>query len=219
MNSKMISQLKKLFVKLFPPRSFLRSIGIALLFFVLVLGVNISQAELGPKETVEKLIVDLKGANTLAVIVDYVDWDAAFSSVPPQNRAQLKLASPEDYKAMIKNMLSKPGEEIQKQMDEQFKTYLATLPKDKQEMYRAQLDKMKESSAQKFEEQRQKIKDTKFTVGKEKITGDTAEVEVVREIGGIKENEMVKLQKVNDKWFLSSMALVNQKQSDAAVKK
>jgi hypothetical protein len=181
--------------------SHLVSSRLAITLFVLSL--SSSAFALTPEETVKEIVEKIKSAGTPAPIVEYVDWESAFSGIPQEQRSMMKLASAQEMKVAYTKVINDPVAAIKERMEAQ----IATLPADKQAEAKEKVKMMEQSINKQKAEMTDRIKQTEYQVGKADVKGDTATVNLVQDFKGDKKEQQVKLIKKGDAWLLASQEM------------
>ena len=167
---------------------------------------SVALAAPAPEKILEQIISKIKEASNASPVVDYVDWDEAFSKVPEQQRTVMSITSPEQMKSFYTEVLKNPSAMMQKQ----FEARLKTLPEEQRGVLRQSLGKMQDVMKKKEAEMKERIAKTEYKVGKSTVEGDKAKVELSQTFNGETKTEEVKFVKKDGKWLLPSVGIVSE---------
>ncbi|MFN8392157.1 MAG: hypothetical protein U0136_17830 [Bdellovibrionota bacterium] len=166
---------------------------------------SVAHAGTSPDATVKEIVDKMKAEGNPAVIVEYVNWEKAFSQFPQQQKDQLNVKSSAELKSFFHEMLANPSGVMRKQMESK----LGTVPPEKQEEAKAQIDQIEGMMKRKETELKERLTETTYEVGKPEITGNTATVKLTQSYKDQKKVEDVKLEKDGDRWLLPSVTLAS----------
>jgi len=158
-----------------------------------------------PEDVLKEIIGKIKAQNDASPVVEYVDWNKAFTEMPPPQKMAMKINSPQEMKSFYKQVLANPSAMMKKQFEER----LGMIPEAQRPMMRQSLARMEEMMKQKEAEMKQKIAGTTYEVGKSEINGANAKVELKQTYEGKTKVEKVEFVKSGDNWLLASVGLVN----------
>ncbi len=188
-------------------RSLKRVCAAALLAGAVMVGAstNIAFAESSPDGTVREIVKRMKEEGNPSVVVDYVNWEKAYSDFPVQQREQLNVKNSGELKAFFQQMLAHPTDMMHKKMEAQ----LATIAPEKQEEAKSQMAKIEEMMRGKEAEMKERLTSTVYEVGKVKKIDETkAEVQLTQTYKDQKRTETITLEKDGENWLLPSVAMV-----------
>ena len=170
-------------------------------FFALLAVPGVCFAESTPTKTMQAIIDSIKSAGNPSGVVEYVNWDKAFTRLPEAQKAQLKITDPAGMKSFFKDMLTSPSATMHKQLEERLKA----IPADKQADAKGQMEKMEKLMQQKEAEMKERISQTEYKISDEKVEGNNATLTLSQTFKGETKSETVKLEKEGDKWMLPAL--------------
>jgi hypothetical protein len=154
----------------------------------------------GPRLVVQSIAGDLQREKNPAVILNYVHWPSAFSSLKAEERTRLKITSPEGMKNYFEGFFRDPGEFLKKELTER----LEAMPQEKRASYAERFDHSVALMKKKQSEMKQRLASTSYSTGRVSVDGENARVELVSTVQGETRRELIPLVKVNGRWYLPS---------------
>lgn len=186
-------------------RTSLRHIPLATLMLVGVLAqATTVLAEQKPDEVLKELLDKIKVQANASAVVDYVDWQEAYSKAPEDQKKTMNITGPDQMKQFYRQILESPAVNFRKQVEER----LASVPADQKPMMEQQLKRMEELMRQKEAEMKEKIAGTTYEIGDPKIDGNIAKVKLKQTYKGETKEEEVQFVRANDRWLLPSVAVM-----------
>lgn len=161
---------------------------------------------LSPDDTIREAVKRLKESKSLLVLLEYVDWDKAFTKLPKDELGLMSLRNGEDYRIYVYTKIATPRESL----EQEAAAYLRTVPEaERERIDRKDLDatvaRMAADMKGAFEKVRQTFVDASYTVGKSRIEGDKAYVTVTSNLEGPMETGEVLMEKRGHQWLFPSL--------------
>ena len=175
----------------------------ALSFFI---SISPAAAEVGPKETVEIVLQQIKQKGGPAGMMDYVHWDSAYNNLPEIEKKNFNVQSSSELKELYKVMFENPDLFMKQQMRKRF----GNLEPNQKAAFETQLDQMANMMKEKIKEQKDKMARTNFTIGDVDVEGDNATVKVTSALDGKTKQTDVKLVKIDGKWLFPGFQMAAQ---------
>jgi len=171
-------------------------------FLISVFLPSVAAADLGPKETLEKILGDMVAQKNIAAVLNYIHWSTAFKNLKPAQRQQLNVTTPEQLKAFYKRMLNDPAGYLRERMEGR----MASVPPEQRAVVEGQLNQMLDGVNQKLAQENAKIGRTKYTIGEVDTKGKRSTIQLSAAVDGqVKNNEVVLVQQEDGKWYLPSL--------------
>ena len=159
-----------------------------------------------PQATVEKMFAEVKAAQSMVPIAEYVHWETMFASFPEAERRVAGASTPAELKAHFVRFFEDPA----KRMRELMEANLRTMPADQQAMMRKQLDETMPQMDALAKQQREKMMRTKLSVKGAKIDGNKATVAVSATRDGEARTDEIRLVKIGKRWMLPNLQSLGQ---------
>ncbi len=172
-----------------------------IIFFSLIFNSRILFADQGPSDVVREAIKKVQTMGDPSPLVDYVDWSVVYEKMPANSKELMKVSSESELKDYYRQILKSPSEAMSGLLSGKLKD----LSGDKAQAGEQILAKLKEKMAEKEVQIKERIKNSKYTIGDATIEGDTAKVSVSHEYEGKKKKEVLDLRKKDGVWLLSNL--------------
>ncbi len=160
------------------------------------------QAEQGPSEVVREAISKVQEAGNPSPMVDYVDWSGIYAKMPQKSKELIKVESESELKDYYREILKSPSDAMVKLMSGKISEKIG---RDKAELGEQILAKVKERMKIKEDEIKDKIKNSKYTIGDAMIDDDVARVPVTYVYNSESKSEQLKLIKKDGTWLMSNL--------------
>jgi len=186
-------------------------ITICLLFCIQVVSVAPASAQAAPEEMVIEMVDRLKSERDPSVLLEYVHWDTAFDNFPEEQRREIDVSSPGEFRGYFEGFFRDPANFIQKQM----KGRMAGMTPEQQQMMQAQFEQMAASMVEKRRKIDEKMSRAEYKVGQIDLKGNTATVELITSLDGQTRSQSLPLELINGKWYLPTMKFVDGKSASS----
>ncbi|MCB0322401.1 MAG: hypothetical protein KDD69_02475 [Bdellovibrionales bacterium] len=153
-----------------------------------------------PEDVLKEIVTKIKAESNTAPIVEYVDWETAFSKAPADQKTMMQIGSPEDLKSFYREMLQDPSAMMRRHVEKR----LGEASPDQQAMIQATMAQMETEMQKREDEMKKRISETEYTVGESKVDGEEATVELSSSYQGDTKTHEVRFVKSGEKWLLAS---------------
>jgi hypothetical protein len=182
---------------LFAVQCSLKALGIVV--FLLLFNISMLWAEKSPVQTVEDLMQEMKKTGTAAPALNLYHWPSVYNEMGTEEREVFGANSPDELKAAMQTFFENPESFFSTRM----KANMGNLPPEQMAMMDGIIQPMVKSIAGQMQEANARLKETEFTVKEKSNEGDRALVEVSTSHPKTgKDNQDLRLQKIDQKWFL-----------------
>lgn len=158
-------------------------------------------AEMSPKKIVETMTSQMKKTGNVVHILDYVYWPKAYESLSVRDRTQMGITDPQQMKTRMQQLFNDPSAIMAQGLQNQ----LSGLTPEQKTMMEAQMKQVSAMMQSKRKEMSDKLKQTSFQVGSEKIDGNRATVPVTSVYQGETEKKDIQFEKIEGKWYLPTI--------------
>ena len=163
---------------------------------------SISYSQETPEETLNKILSEIKSSASTAPVVNYVDWDKAFESLPEDRKKIIAVSSPDEMRSYYESILKDPLAVMEKQYEKK----IAGLTPEQKPIFEQNFARLKDILEKKSKEMEKRISESEYEVGKAEIKGSKAAVPLKRKYIGKTIEENVVLEKSGDKWLLPTVS-------------
>lgn len=155
-----------------------------------------------PEQVLQKILAEIKAASNTSPVVEYVDWQKAFSKMPEDRKKMINVETPEGMKSYYKEVLKDPVAVMKKQ----FESRLGSLPPAQKPIYEQNFARMQKALEDKTKEMFSRIAETEYQVGTAEIQGDSAVVALTQNYKGEVRNEKIHFEKTGNAWLLPAVS-------------
>jgi hypothetical protein len=173
--------------------------GLVMILCLLLTNISVVWAEKSPVQTVEDLMQEMKKSGSAAPALNLYHWPSVYNEMGTEEREVFGANSPDELKAAMQTFFENPESFFSTRM----KANMGNLPPEQMAMMDGIIQPMVKSIAGQMEEANARLKETEFAVKEKSTEGDRALVEVSTthpKTG--KDNQDLRLQKIDQKWFL-----------------
>lgn len=157
-------------------------------------------AEKTSKQTLEEITAKIKTSGSPTPIIEYVDWNHFYGTLPEYVKKELNISSAKALKEDFSQIFRDPGAYAVKVVERK----LSDFPEEQRENIRQSAKEMRKQLNDKKEEMGTKLRETDFKVGKVEESANTSKLELISTRNGSSTTDSIQMKKIADKWYLTS---------------
>lgn len=145
-----------------------------------------------PEVAAEQAIAEMQKSKDLVVVLDYVHWETAYKTMSPTEKADLKVSSAAELRALYTNLIKDPASYLRNNL-QTAKTSASPV-----------VEAMAQGFAYSVEQAKQRIINADYKVSPISTTKHTAYVEILATSNLGTYQKKVQLIQIKDKWYAPS---------------
>jgi len=153
---------------------------------------------------VSEMIGRLKSERDPAVLLEYVHWDTAFRNFPEDQRREIQVSNPAEFRGYFEGFFRDPADFVQRQMQSR----MSGMSSDQKQMLEAQFKQLANQMLDKRRRMDEKMSRAEYRIGEVEVEGNAATVELITTLDGQTRAQTLPLELINGRWFLPTMKFV-----------
>lgn len=160
-----------------------------------------------PEEVAKTAIRKMQEKGDPSPVVEYIDWEHMFNTLPKHNKNVMNVSTPEELKSFYSKVLESPSVEIAETLSSSIKNNNTSPDLNiNQEKAKEVISKLKKRLEEKEIEMKNKLKNSEYNIRKIKEENNTALVEIQQTYNSEVKTDTIEMHKKEGNWFFTSLS-------------
>jgi UPF0176 protein len=160
-----------------------------------------------PEDVAREAISKMQEKGDPSPVVNYVDWEHMFGTLPDENKKVMNVSSPDELKSFYHKVLESPSSEISDILSSKIASGELGGGADINESRAAEvISKLQQRLKEKEEQIKRKLKESEYRVEQESVTGDSAIINIHHTFESETTIDRVQMHKKDGQWFFTSLS-------------